>query len=392
MNIRIAIIEPFKHHDTLKRSEFIAKVLQKKSPTDIFLLKSDERTTLSNILLQLRLLYKIAKNEYQIAYFMNISWIMPRLIKMLSKKKCVVIYDASNIQIGISSTLGRNKLIRTIVKILETAFIKDSDFITTLGISFHQYFLEHYSRNSNIFYISNPIGIDNYSSLVKNKSISNLQKNEKLKIVYTSIFGNILVAGKYVPRGWELIELLSANCNKLYNHIEIHFVGTGSAINDLHRLAKDRGVVENCIFTGFLPYNEFLREVSSADIGFMEDYSTLGYRYTVGSKVQEYMAAGLPVVTGLSPEKVYMLKSQGIPKLFYTPPILKTSLDIEKYIKELVNAFEYALENSTEIKRAGEKNRLRAEIIFSNSTVEKMLTGFYSKLLQHEKLKGFVSP
>jgi glycosyltransferase involved in cell wall biosynthesis len=340
----------------------------------------------------MRLIYKIAKNEYQIAYFMNITWITPRLVKILSKKKCVVIYDASNIQMGISGTLGRPKLVRIIVKILESAFITDSDFITTLGISFHQYFLEHYSKNKNIFYISNPIGIDNYSTLVKNKSVSNLQTNEKLKIVYTSIFGKILVAGKYVPRGWELIELLSTKSNKLYNQIEVHFVGTGSAIDDLHNLARDRGVIENCFFTGFLPYDKFLKEISSADIGFMEDYSTLGYRYTVGSKVQEYMAAALPVVTGSSPEKLYMLKNQGLPRLLYTPPILKTPLDMERYVKELVKAFEYALENPTEIKKGGERNRLRAEIIFSNSTVEKMLTGFYCKVLQNEKLKGLIQP
>lgn len=388
----MVIIQPFKHHDTLKRSTFIANVLQKKLATDIFLLKSDERTFLSNLLCTMRLMYKIAKNEYQIAYFMNITWITPRLVKILSKKKCVVIYDASNIQIGISETLGRPKLIRVIVKILESAFIKDSDFITTLGISFHQYFLEHYSKNKNVFYISNPIGIDNYSTLVKNKSVPNLQTNEKLKIVYTSIFGKILVAGKYVPRGWELIELLSTKSNKLYNRIEVHFVGTGSAIDALHKLARDRGVNENCIFTGFLPYDEFLKEISSADIGFMEDYSTLGYRYTVGSKVQEYMAAALPVVTGTSPEKFYMLKNQGLPRLLYTPPILKTTLDVEIYVKELGKAFEYALENPTEIKKGGERNRLRAEIIFSNNNVEKMLTGFYCKVLKNEKLKGLIQP
>ena len=96
------------------------------------------------------------------------------------------------------------------------------------------------------------------------------------------------------------------------------------------------------------------------------------------------MAAALPVITASSPEKLYMLKDQKIPELLFSPPNFISALDRDNYIKQLQSALRYALEHRKDVRKAGERNRLRAERILSNSVVEKMLNGLFNKVIRAE--------
>ncbi|MGC8622301.1 MAG: hypothetical protein ACP5U0_10340, partial [Caldisphaera sp.] len=151
MTIKIALVQPSMHPDTLRRSELIANTFRKKAEVDIFLFKRKGENNLISLFRQMIFLFKIIKREYSIVYFMNLSFVTPKLIKFLSRKSCVVVYDVANIHMGIAITLGRSRIIKTIVKILESSFIKDSDFVTPLGVSFHEYIENHFQRKSNIF-------------------------------------------------------------------------------------------------------------------------------------------------------------------------------------------------------------------------------------------------
>lgn len=346
--------------------------------------RETNESVLNWVLKQMKLLINIARKKYSVIYVSGISWLTPQLTRFLSRGASIFVYDSSNIQTGVMKTLRKNILIILIVTILEALYIKGADLIVPCGVSFRDYYKEKYSRANNIILIPDPVDTQRYADkAVKTGSDLNHDKDRRLKVVYTSTFDTITVSGKEsVPRGWEIVEVLSRLEGESRNRIVVYFVGKGPSIDNLEKIVSEKNVGASCIFTGFLSDSEFMDVMVSAHLGFMEDYSTLGYRYSVGSKIQEYMSAGLAVITGNSPEKVYMLRDQNIPQLLFSPLDIDSENGMDDYLSAVESAFVFALDNIHKLGDAGDRNRKRANAIFGLNTVRKMVQGLYDRYLK----------
>ena len=74
-------------------------------------------------------------------------------------------------------------------------------------------------------------------------------------------------------------------------------IGPGDALNNLKRLTRELGVDEFVRFTGFIPKQDLLRYLSTADICLDPNPSNPLNDFSTWIKVMEYMALGKPVIS-----------------------------------------------------------------------------------------------
>jgi glycosyltransferase involved in cell wall biosynthesis len=381
----IAFVQFTNHYTNTKRLEFISNSLKDVVESKVILMYKGNDETLSFwIRKQFEFLIDVMKGKYSVVHVSGISWMTPQLIKLVSVRHCKYVYDSSNVHSEIMKTLKKNLFTIVLVKFLEILYIKGADYIVPCGVSFGNYFKKNFSRENNIILVPDPIDTEKYSNILERKRNGPvIIQQDVLVVAYTSTFDFITISGKgKLPRGWELVEMLTRLEEVNRNRIKIYLIGKGPSINLLKDLVFKRNLCDRFIFTGFLNDEEFKEIMITAQVGFMEDYSTLGYKYSVGSKIQEYMSAGLAIITGDSPEKKYMLCNQKIQELLFKPLDPEVKNGMEDYIKAIMSSFEFALNNVEKLKEAGEKNRKRASSIFGYETVNKLVHGLYRKVLK----------
>jgi glycosyltransferase involved in cell wall biosynthesis len=74
-------------------------------------------------------------------------------------------------------------------------------------------------------------------------------------------------------------------------------IGTGDAVDDLKRLAHELRIDDYVWFTGFIPEQDLLRYLSTADICVAPDPSSPLNDVSTWIKIMEYMALGKPIVS-----------------------------------------------------------------------------------------------
>ena len=390
--VKIAVVEPINHIQNLKRAKEIKSSVSTFGLVDL-LCAFDENSldsSLKHPIRYLSLIPRLLLGRYDIVHFMNIYPLYPSILKWLTFGKTKCIYDISNYQSGIQITLGRSKILILITKFLERLFLNGSDSLVACGIGFDQFIKELSVKQKFTYFVPDPIDIKKYDlalslSFKERVKFANLEtvpdENHSFVLAYLSTFVNVKINNKYLPRGWELIYSIE-RINKLHNiKIKVFFLGKGNALDDLKRIAQEHDVLDQCYFFGFVAEEKLGLLLTICDLGFMEDYDTLGYKFTVGSKVQEYMAAGLPVLTGNSKEKTYMLRDQGLEFLLYSPPSISDQASIDLYISALTEAFFLSYNSTNKLKEAGKRNRIRAGRIFSSELVQKYILNVYSHLI-----------
>jgi glycosyltransferase involved in cell wall biosynthesis len=294
-----------------------------------------------------------------------------------------VVYDTGNIEMGVMETLGKGKVVRAIVAMLEAAFIRESDVILVRGVSFADFLGAHFHRSTEVYYVPDPVDVLAYDAEPSRETVRAIGRGtgDQLRVAYASTFDTIQIGGAPRPRGWEVIEAVANSTFDLHDKVNIRFIGSGPAIASLRDLAVAKGMERNCAFTGFLPDREYALELCSADIGFMEDYDTLGYRFSVGAKIQNYMAAGLAVITGNTPEKTHLLRTQRIAQFLIPPCSVTAEQGIQRYVGDLATALVFASDHPEEVKLAGMRNRLAALNDFDVGRVQSDLIRVYRILL-----------
>ena len=381
---KVAVLLAIDHPAQFRRAKVFGEALRPRFDVDVYVgFRRKGETLIHRWFESVRLLRRVAKREYVAVHVLGLSFLLPPLLKVASRGRCRVVYDACNIQVGVMETLGRGRVVRGIVRTLEEISVRSADMVVACGVTFAEYFAKHQGRTEGVRFVPDPVDVSKYPGARSTPEPLGAPGSSAgpLKVVYTSTFETILVGGRSKPRGWELIEALSSPNDSPSSAIAIDFVGSGGALGELKDLAMARGLAPNCKFCGFLSPEEFVNEVSSADIGFMEDYDTLGYRYSVGSKVQEYMAAGLPVITSNAPEKRYMLEEQAIGELLFPPMSVRDPRGEAGYLEDLRKSLRYAADHRAEIRAAGIRNRSRAERTFGVPVVESLLRAVYDELV-----------
>lgn len=399
MKLNIIIVQPINHFENTFRAKEIQKAISSFGNVSLSYSFSTKKPNsyINNFIHQLHYFIKLCTGRYDVIHIMNIWPFVPQLIKFFSLKKSIIVYDISNYQLGIQKTLGRSTFILFLTRIIENAFIKNSDYLIANGVSFG-FFIHDISSNKMAMFVPDPVQdlLANMEYLnEKGLTISNNSHTEgnspeyDLRIAYVSTFFWIKINNRMLPRGWELLEALEKAKRRAKIKVQLMFIGKGDSIDGLKEMSNKLNLAENCFFSGFIPERDLSHFLSISDIGFMEDYRTLGYKYSVGAKVQTYMNSNLAVLTGNSLEKNYLLRDQKISWLLFEPCDVSSNTGIDKYIDFIANAIILSIKHKSDIKSAGIRNGRRSRIVFNIPTFQKLIIGAYSKICKESGINHF---
>ncbi len=108
--------------------------------------------------------------------------------------------------------------------------------------------------------------------------------------------------------GEELVEAM-----RYIEKVDLVIIGSGDAIPELQRMAKEFKLDDKIRFLPRMPYEEMMRYTSAADLGFSLDKDgNLNYRFSLPNKIFDYAMAGLPMVTSDLPEVAAFVRKNEI--------------------------------------------------------------------------------
>jgi glycosyltransferase involved in cell wall biosynthesis len=79
--------------------------------------------------------------------------------------------------------------------------------------------------------------------------------------------------------------------------LRIQIYGDGDAVPELERRARSYGIEDRLTVTGYVPQAEALRAAVSASVGVVPNLPTRLNRYALSTKLLEYVALGVPVIS-----------------------------------------------------------------------------------------------
>ena len=149
-----------------------------------------------------------------------------------------------------------------------------------------------------------PMGfsIEEIKSITKVKKIS----SKAPLVVYLGTLGRI--------RKIDFLVRVTNKLCKTYKDINLYLVGDGERNADteiIYNQADKFGIHANIHITGFLPRDEALQIVASADVCVSPFFPTPILNSTSPTKLIEYMAMGRPVVANEHPEQRQIIKESG---------------------------------------------------------------------------------
>lgn len=242
-----------------------------------------------------------------------------------------------------------SKLSRWLVKFV----LKRADLITCDGENLKEAIINFGIRPDKIKLIYFGVDTEEFSPQKRDNEL-----REELKALDTPI----VLSNRRLKPIYNIESLIKAIPLVLKDFPDTKFVvvGTGSQENYLKQLAKSIGVWNSVRFTGWLPRNEFVRCVASADI-----YVSTSLSDSVAVSIMEAMACELPVVVTDSGDNRRWIKDG---ENGFVVPIK----DPDALAKKIV----YLIENEDVRKRFGKINRKIIE--------EK--ADYYKELRKAEKL------
>jgi len=195
----------------------------------------------------------------------------------------------------IVNTKHYNTFIGKIIKKLspwknyEKKCLQNSDYI--IGVSnllIKKMILEHNLIRSKIVFVPNSPDI----SLFNNPTIPSKIKKKfdgKFNLVYAGGIDYLRGLQNVLPKIKELISEISK--------IQLIIIGDGSYKSKLIDLTKKLGLERNIIFTGWLQLKELASFLNCADVGIYPQLKYKGIEYTLPTKIYQYCAAGIPVIS-----------------------------------------------------------------------------------------------
>jgi hypothetical protein len=365
----------------LRRVLFFSESLSSSFEVELFKLNREKYSVIGRIFFELKTLMRLFNTDTKIIHLNDLSLLMPFFVKILKRSGKKVIYDTGNIHHETLKIAGRNRLVAISVGFLEDLLIRNSNILISRGVYLKETLEKKRKPPFAVYYIPDPVDVSYIQKFNKEYARNRFGIPQDFFIIgYVANFLTINAYGKKVPRGWELLQIVSRFKRSSVTNVRVLFVGQGPGLAKLIQLSQDLGVKECCIFTNEVTEEELALYLNSIDIGFMEDYDNMQYKTSIGAKVQEYMAAGKVVVTGTNPEKHFLLKkSQGMSFLF-KPPNVERKLNLTSYIDELWRIFLEIYQNASELSIYGELNLERARALFDNSAVSDSLIKLYRKI------------
>jgi glycosyltransferase involved in cell wall biosynthesis len=139
--------------------------------------------------------------------------------------------------------------------------------------------------------------------------------------------------------------------------------------DEIDQLIFDHGLERSVVLTGEVPYGEIPRWLSQADIGLIALQEAENFKTAIPTKLFEYMASGIPVV------------SSDLPPTRQFTDGLNCSILVEPADpREYAEAIEYLLTHPIEAQCMGKNGRRAVERKYNWGTEAEKLVGLYQRL------------
>ena len=298
--ISVVILTSSENRNILKRVHFLANGLS--SQYESSLLVTSEKPWSQRGRAGLLSAIKLVLRPPEIVHVVE-PWFAGFPIIFLIAHRSRLIYQTGNINFENIRITGSSFLISRVLKFIELMYVRLARVIFTDDISMIPYF-RNINDSAKVFFV--PEELNPVSIYQRGDAISDNDSPDEIPVVgyVANIHLMTMPWGQKLPRGWELV--MAAKKLEEMGHLNMRFVvvGGGKGLPELKKFVHSNGLDSHFTLTGEVDDQEKDRWISKFHVGFQEDYSFLStHRYNLGHKVKEYMAMGVPVVTGWDGDK-----------------------------------------------------------------------------------------
>jgi len=202
------------------------------------------------------------------------------------------------------SSSDRNVWVLWLIRLIEWMALRMADAIIVRG-SYHKLLLERLGYRR-VFHI--PDGVDTQFS--RPMDVSDLRESLGLEdYLVIGVMGSTIWNSKLkMCYGWELLEVLKIL--KGYS-VKGMLIGDGSGLRRLKERAKEYGIEDNVIFTGWLDYSLIPKYANLFDIAISTQTNNVVGKVRTTGKIPEYLACGKYIIATAVGEAKKIIKENG---------------------------------------------------------------------------------
>ena len=377
------------HPNIKRKANFIASLGKKYFRVFTFEISANSRK--QYILQSLKLLFVIISKK-AVNILIIEPWYPILLVLLFHRFKTKLIYYSGNINFDVLKSLKFNVILRSILKIAEVMTIMKADIILSDSESMTDFF-SIYNKKKRIYYVPEYIG-DVYDIFLSKEHYTSRRvdiSNTTFVIGYISTIHLENLGYRTLPRGWELIEVCQELLNADAQHFKFLVIGDGNGLEELRNMVHKNKMTEYFQFAGFVSDEEKTKLLNSVDIGFCEDYkSYITHRFNLSSKIQEYLHAGVPVVTGKQGDKGAVIGNIEHPCGICIDPLNdKDPEDFKRYISDLSDAIIYLKTNLDISTKMSNNCLLEFSKRFSKKNITATIDNMFNEICNSETKEKF---
>lgn len=387
--LQLFVVYSGAHPNIIRKANFIASMGKKYFEVFTFEISTDSRK--QHILQSLKLLFVIISKK-AVNILIVEPWYPIILVLLFHRFKTKLIYYSGNINFDVLKNLKFNDILRGILKIAEIITIVEADIILSDSRSMIDFF-SIYNKKKHIYYVPEYIG-DAYDIFL-NKEHYSLRKvhnsNTTFVIGYISTIHLENIGNRIFPRGWELIKVCQELLSTGAHNFKFLVIGDGNGLEELKNTIRENNLTEYFQFAGFVSDEKKAVLLNSVDIGFCEDYkSFMTHRFNLSSKIQEYLHAGVPVVTGNQGDKGTVIGNIEHPCGICIDPLDDNDPeDFKRYISDLSDAIIYLKTNLDILTKMGNNCLLEFSKLFSKKNIEAVIDNIFNEICYSETKEKF---
>ena len=247
--------------------------------------------------LNIRFFFRLMKKDWDIVHVNDLDTLLAGYLAYVNLLNKELVYDSHEFFTEVPELKGR--MARKAWLIIEQSIFPRLKRAYTVSSSIAAYYSKTYEVKVNLLRNVPP-----WKEWKKSKSRSELGLPETKKILI------LQGAGINVSKGAEEAVLAM---KELSDEYVLLFAGGGDVIETLKEMSREHGLEEKVLFRPLMPYKDLMQFTLNADLGLsLEKGDNLNYEYALPNKLFDYMAAGIPVLTGSTVESRNLVKEYGL--------------------------------------------------------------------------------
>ena len=246
--------------------------------------------------MNIRFFFRLLKKDWDIVHVNDLDTLLAGYLAYVNLKDKEIVYDSHEFFTEVPELQGR--FAREVWLRIERIIFPRLKLVYTVSQSIADHYKEVYHVEVKLLRNVPP-----WKDWIKEKSRTELGLPEGKRILI------LQGAGINVSKGAE--EALLA-MKELGNDYVLLFAGGGDVIEILKEMAREHELEERVLFKPLMPYEELMQYTLNVDLGLsLEKGNNLNYEYALPNKLFDYMAAGIPVLTGNTMESKNLLSQYG---------------------------------------------------------------------------------